>query len=91
MGVHKKYYNATPGAHILSAPELSYVTILHVEREGAMHRVINVPPTTGQRACQYLAPSGQLIFDADNPFGGIPDPSSSTDLPGEKIYVLWKD
>lgn len=93
MAVQEKYYLGTGGSNMLTAPELSYVTILHVEREGLGHRVIDTIPTTGQRAVQYVPSQGRLIFDPANPFTlGLPDEDEPSDVYSrEKIYVLWKD
>lgn len=93
MAIKKKYFQATPGAYSLTAPEIAYATILHVEREGAGHRVIDGLPATGERACQYVESLGQLIFDSSNPFtGGVLDTGpTSVDLPNEIIFVLWKE
>jgi hypothetical protein len=89
--VKKKTYVGTPGAHILAAPELSYVQVLHVEREGLGQRVKTTAVTPGEPECMYVAGTGQLVFDAGLPFGGIPDPSGTTDIPTEKIFVIWKE
>lgn len=78
----KRVYNTTPGADFIAVPELAFVTVLKVKREGLGYDVTTASTFPGNRQVRHQVSSGILTFLV--PFndvgGGI----------GEPIYVLFK-
>lgn len=96
MAVHKKTYYGPPGSFAIVDPALSYVTVLHVEREGKGQVQVSGTPEAGSLEFQYVAASGRIIFDSSNPFtvqyGVVDGPFGQYDvILNEKIFVLYKD
>lgn len=73
MAVHVKYYFGTPGANSITDPELAYVTILRVARDGVVHREWEYDALyTGTAEFKYGPPTGYIEFNPDVPFQGSP-------------------
>lgn len=81
--VTSQTYSGVPGDTQIFAPELAYVRILGVKREGLGYNVFfGLPP--GNRQVEY-DPAGFIKFDI--PFTG--DISDTMDILTEKVFVLW--
>lgn len=70
MPVYTKYYTGIPNAPGVVDPELSFVTILRVSREGDVYQQISTIPVLGKPEFFYNQPNGRIIFGPDRLIGG---------------------
>jgi hypothetical protein len=83
-------YIGVPGANVIIAPELAFTIIYGVKREGQGYTEIESTPVGGAREFVYAKEFARITFSPDNPFNNATDPSSSTDVVGEKIWILYR-
>lgn len=87
MAVYSRTYYGMPGQTSIVDPTLAFVTILKVARNDSVHRKVETAPASLQ--FKYTNSTGQIDFDANNPFVG-----SSIGRPNrfemEKIFVKWR-
>lgn len=89
MPVLSATYYGSPGSTAITAPELAYVKILHVERSGLGYEEVDTVPAEGARTFKYGIATGKIVFDPYNPFA-YPDPSSSVDTGLERVLVIYR-
>jgi hypothetical protein len=91
MAVYTKTYNGVPGAASIVDPELAFVTILQVTREGKVQQQIDTTPSDTLPKFYYNAPPGRILFSGLLRFttGMGSDPYGARTTP-EKITVTYK-
>jgi hypothetical protein len=87
MAVYSRTYYGIPGQTSIIDPTLAFVNILKVARNDSVHRKVDSAP--GNLQFKHNVSTGQVDFDANNPFTG-----SSIGRPNrfemEKIFVKWR-
>lgn len=68
MSVHVKYYIPTTPVNTVSDPDLAYVNVLRVTRDGLVYTKTDSIPAEGSMNFQHDASIGEIIFDPANPF-----------------------
>lgn len=93
MTITSKTYTTVAGTNYIQAPELRFVTILDVRREGAKYDLV-LTGSAGNRQAKYTSSNGRLAFL--NAFTAISGGPSLTPVGGspamipEKVFVKWK-
>lgn len=67
-----KYYLGEMGLTTITDPDLAYVNILRVTKDGQVHTAIEGTPATGALDFGYEPGLGKVLFDPANPFPGSP-------------------
>jgi hypothetical protein len=84
--IDERYYTGTPGLSYINEPELAFVTILTVSRQGSVYKEVTGTPTG--REFKYTS-TGRIDFGTAMEWV-VTDLGSSETLTGEKVYVKFK-
>lgn len=79
MTITRKYYNTVPGLWSVYEPDLGYVELLRVCRNGVGYNIILDPLVAPVGREVFYHPAGKLIFDSSLKFD-----------PYETVYVRYK-
>jgi hypothetical protein len=84
--ITEAYYTGTPGLSYINEPELAFVTILTVSRQGSVYKEVASSPTG--REFTYTS-TGRIDFGTAIEWV-VTDIGSAEILTGEKVYVKFK-
>lgn len=84
--IEERYYTGTPGLTYINEPELAFVTIITVSRNGSIMTEVSGTPTGNE--FKYTS-TGRIDFSYPISETAI-DIGSSEILVPEKIYVKYK-
>lgn len=92
MAVYSRTYYGTPGLYDIVIPDLAYVNILMVAREGAVHNQVLTTPAEGSKEFYYEQANGRIVFPSLSRFTSYVDPAATSDLDTvyERVLIEWR-
>lgn len=79
-----------PDWHILTHPDLAYVKVFSVKREGSRQYLVDSAPTGTDANVYHIKGAGQLVWSTDRKFSRIWNPELSQYIV-EKVHVIIEE